>query len=79
VLVEARRSVLGIGSTFPEAADTFWDADRFTRVWLSNRPALLVTTRDPERSLVAKMPRDRVHLLAARQGRWLWSNTPPGA
>lgn len=79
VLVEARRSVLGIGSTFPEAADTFWDADRFTRVWLSNRPALLVTTRDPERSLVAKMPRDRVHLLASRQGRWLWSNTPPRA
>jgi 4-amino-4-deoxy-L-arabinose transferase-like glycosyltransferase len=79
VLVEARRSVLGVGSTLPEAADTFWDADRFTRVWLSNRPALLVTTRDPERSLVAKMPRDRVHLLAARQGRWLWSNTPPRA
>jgi 4-amino-4-deoxy-L-arabinose transferase-like glycosyltransferase len=77
VLVEARRSVLGIGSTFPEAADTFWDADRFMRVWLSNRPALLVTTRDPERSLIAKMPRDRVHLLASRQGRWLWSNTPP--
>ncbi|HEV8532989.1 MAG TPA: glycosyltransferase family 39 protein [Methylomirabilota bacterium] len=79
VLVEARRSVLGIGSTFPEAADTFWDADRFTRVWLSNRRALLVTTRDPARSLVAKMPRDRVHLLASRQGRWLWSNTPPRA
>jgi len=78
VLVEGRRSVLGIGSTFPEAAESFWDADRLTREWLSSRPILLVTTRDPERSLVARMPRGRVHLLASRQGRWLWSNVPPG-
>jgi 4-amino-4-deoxy-L-arabinose transferase-like glycosyltransferase len=79
VLVEGRRSVLGIGSTFPEAAESFWDADRLTREWLSSRPVLLVTTRDPERSLVARMPRGRVHLLASRQGRWLWSNVPPRA
>jgi 4-amino-4-deoxy-L-arabinose transferase-like glycosyltransferase len=79
VLVEGRRSVLGIGSTFPEAAESFWDADRLTREWLSSRPILLVTTRDPERSLVARMPRGRVHLLASRQGRWLWSNVPPRA
>jgi 4-amino-4-deoxy-L-arabinose transferase-like glycosyltransferase len=79
VLVEGRRSVLGIGSTFPEAAETFWAADRLTREWLSSRPILLVTTRNPERSLVARMPRGRVHLLASRQGRWLWSNVPPRA
>jgi len=79
VLVEGRRSVLGIGSTFPEAAESFWDADRLTRAWLSSRPILLVTSRDPERSLVARMPRGRVHLLASRQGRWLWSNVPPRA
>ncbi|HWN91918.1 MAG TPA: hypothetical protein VNQ15_10915, partial [Verrucomicrobiae bacterium] len=65
--------------TFPEAAESFWDADRLTREWLSSRPILLVTTRDPERSLVARMPRGRVHLLASRQGRWLWSNVPPRA
>jgi 4-amino-4-deoxy-L-arabinose transferase-like glycosyltransferase len=79
VLVEGRRSVLGIGSTFPEAAESFWDADRLTRAWLSSRPILLVTSRDPERSLVARMPRGRAHLLAFRQGRWLWSNVPPRA
>jgi 4-amino-4-deoxy-L-arabinose transferase-like glycosyltransferase len=79
VLVDGRRSVLGIGSTFPEAAESFWDADRLTRAWLSSRPILLVTSRDPERSLVARMPRGRVHLLASRQGRWLWSNVPPRA
>ncbi len=79
VLVEGRRSVLGIGSTFPEAAETFWAADRLTREWLSSRPILLVTTREPDRSLVARMPRGRVHLLASRQGRWLWSNVPPRA
>jgi 4-amino-4-deoxy-L-arabinose transferase-like glycosyltransferase len=79
VLVEGRRSVLGIGSTFPEAAETFWTADRLTREWLSSRPMLLVTAREPDRSLVARMPRGRVHLLASRQGRWLWSNVPPRA
>jgi 4-amino-4-deoxy-L-arabinose transferase-like glycosyltransferase len=79
VLVEGRRSVLGIGSTFPEAAETFWAADRLTREWLSSRPILLVTTREPDRSLVARMPRGRVHLLTSRQGRWLWSNVPPRA
>ncbi len=79
VLVEGRRSVLGIGSTFPEAAETFWAADRLRREWLSSRPILLVTTREPDRSLVARMPRGRVHLLASRQGRWLWSNVPPRA
>ncbi len=79
VLVEGRRSVLGIGSTFPEAGETFWAADRLTREWVSSRPILLVTTREPERSVVARMPRGRVHLLASRQGRWLWSNVPPRA
>ena len=79
VLVEGRRSVLGIGSTFPEATETFWAADRLRREWLSSRPILLVTTREPDRSLVARMPRGRVHLLASRQGRWLWSNVPPRA
>jgi len=79
VLVEGRRSVLGIGATFPEAGETFWAADRLTREWVSSRPILLVTTREPERSVVARMPRGRVHLLASRQGRWLWSNVPPRA
>ena len=79
VLVEGRRSVLGIGSTFPEATETFWAADRLRREWLSSRPILLVTTREPDRSLVARMPPGRVHLLASRQGRWLWSNVPPRA
>jgi len=79
ILVEGRRSVLGIGSTFPEAGETFWAADRLMREWVSSRPILLVTTREPERSVVARMPRGRVHLLASRQGRWLWSNVPPRA
>jgi len=76
ILVDGARSVLGMGSTFPEAADRFWDAGRLTRAWLSGTPILLVTPREPARSLVAGIPRERVRLLAARQGRWLWSNAP---
>jgi hypothetical protein len=75
-LVDGRTSVLGIGATFPDAAGTFWDAAALARAWGSERRVFLVTTRAPDRSLVAALPRERVHLLAARGGRWLYSNAP---
>jgi hypothetical protein len=72
VLVDARRSVLGFGATFRDAADSFWTAERLRAAWLSGRPVLLVTPRDPSRSLVADLPPDRVGLLRAENGRWLY-------
>jgi hypothetical protein len=74
VLVDGRRSVLGVGATFPEAAGTFWDAPALARAWVSERRVLLVTPRAPGNSVVAGLPPDRVHLLAARNGRWLYGN-----
>ena len=38
------------------------------------RPILLVTPRDPRRSLVADLPPERVRLLRAENGRWLYSS-----
>ena len=74
VLVDARRSVLGMGATFPDAADGFWTAEQLGAAWLSGRPIVLVTTRDPRRSLVAELPPERVQLLRAENGRWLYSS-----
>src|SRR5581483_1422979 len=51
-----RRSVLGIGATFPDAADTFWTPTRFAEAWASARPPYLLTTREPTRSIVARLP-----------------------
>jgi 4-amino-4-deoxy-L-arabinose transferase-like glycosyltransferase len=79
VLVDARRSVLGIGATFPDAAGTFWTADDLAAAWLSGRPILLVTSREPRRSVVSTLPSDRVRLLRAENGRWLYAPVPPAA
>jgi Dolichyl-phosphate-mannose-protein mannosyltransferase len=74
VLVDARRSVLGIGATYPDAASRFWTAAQLAEAWRGGRPILLVTPRDPRRSLVAGLPPERVRLLRAENGRWLYSS-----
>jgi 4-amino-4-deoxy-L-arabinose transferase-like glycosyltransferase len=71
-LLDGARSVLGIGSTFADAAPTFWSAARFTEAWGSARPPYLLTTRVPERSVVSSLPPGSVRLLAAHNGRWLY-------
>jgi hypothetical protein len=76
VLLEARRSVLGFGATFSDARETFWDAARFEREWSAGRRIVLVTPRPPDKSIVARLPRDSVRLLRAEHGRWLYSNAP---
>ena len=59
-LLDARRSVLGIGATYPDAAETFWDARDLARAWQSGRRVFLVTPRAPEQSAVASLaPRHR--------------------
>jgi hypothetical protein len=83
VLLDASRSVLGIGSTFADAAETFWGAPRLVEAWASARPPYLLTTREPDRSIVASLPPDTVQLLFAHNGRWLYgraraSDAPAG-
>jgi 4-amino-4-deoxy-L-arabinose transferase-like glycosyltransferase len=75
-LLDARRSVLGIGATFADAADTFWTPARFTEAWASSRPPYLLTTREPARSIAAALPPDTVCLLTAQNGRWLYGHAP---
>ena len=79
VLVDARRSVLGIGATFPDSAGTFWTAEQLQAAWLSGRPILLVSPREPRRSVVSTLPASRVRLLHAENGRWLYGSVPVGA
>ncbi len=75
VLLDAHRSVLGIGATFPDAAGTFWNVERFRREWLSGgRRVLLVTPRPPSKSVVASLPPESVHLILSQNGRWLYEN-----
>lgn len=74
ILVDGRRSVLGFGSTFPDARETFWDAARLEREWRGPGRLWLVTTRSPERSLVATLPPGRARLVLATGGRWLYVN-----
>jgi hypothetical protein len=74
VLVDARRSVLGIGATFSDAAGGFWTVEQLAAAWRGGRPILLVTPRDPRRSLVAGLPPERVQLLHVENGRWLYTS-----
>jgi len=77
-LLDGTRSVLGIGSTFADAAPTFWSAARLTEAWGSARPPYLLTTRAPERSIVSSLPPGSLRLLAAHNGRWLYGRVRPG-
>jgi hypothetical protein len=74
ILVDARRSVLGFGATFSDSAAGFWTAAQLALAWREGRPILLVTPRDPRRSLVATLPPERVRVLLAENGRWLYSS-----
>ena len=78
VLLDGARSVLGIGSTFADAAPIFWSAARLTEAWGSARPTYLLTTRVPERSIVSSLPPGSVRLLAAHNGRWLYGRVRAG-
>ena len=71
-LLDGARSVLGIGSTFADAAPVFWSVARFTEAWASARPPYLLTTRAPERSVVTSLPPGSARLLVAHNGRWLY-------
>jgi hypothetical protein len=79
ILVDARRSVLGIGATFADSARAFWTADELRAAWLAGRQILLVTPRDPGHSVVATLPPHRVKLLGMENGRWLYASVtaPP--
>jgi len=76
ILVDARRSVLGFGATFSDSAPTFWTAAALREAWLSGAALLLVTPRDPRHSVIASLPPDRVTLLRAENGRWLYASVP---
>jgi 4-amino-4-deoxy-L-arabinose transferase-like glycosyltransferase len=78
VLLDAARSVLGIGATFADAAGTFWSTPRFAEAWASARPPYLLTTREPARSIVASLPPRSARLLFAHNGRWLYGRAPAG-
>jgi 4-amino-4-deoxy-L-arabinose transferase-like glycosyltransferase len=77
-LLDASRSVLGIGATFADAADTFWSAPRFAEAWASSRPPYLLTTREPGWGIVASLPPASARLLFAHNGRWLYGRAPAG-
>jgi 4-amino-4-deoxy-L-arabinose transferase-like glycosyltransferase len=79
VLLDAARSVLGIGATFADAAGTFWGAPRFAEAWASARPPYLLTTREPAQSIVASLPPRSARLLFAHNGRWLYGRAPADA
>jgi 4-amino-4-deoxy-L-arabinose transferase-like glycosyltransferase len=79
VLLDAARSVLGIGATFADAAGTFWSAPRFAEAWASARPPYLLTTREPAQSIVASLPPRSARLLFAHNGRWLYGRAPADA
>jgi 4-amino-4-deoxy-L-arabinose transferase-like glycosyltransferase len=78
VLLDGTRSVLGIGSTFPDAAASFWSAEAFRAAWASPRPPYLLTGREAGRSIVSSLPPGSVRLLVAHNGRWLYRRAAAG-
>jgi 4-amino-4-deoxy-L-arabinose transferase-like glycosyltransferase len=75
-LLDSGRSVLGIGSTFGDAAPWLWSTARFAQAWSSARPPYLLTTRAPAHSIVASLPPGSVRLLLTHNGRWLYGHAP---
>jgi hypothetical protein len=75
-LLDARRSVLGVGATFADAGATFWTPARFAEAWDSPRPPYLLTTRVPAQSIAAQLPPESVRLLSVQNGRWLYGHAP---
>ena len=73
-LLDARRSVLGVGATFADSAATFWTTARFAQAWDSARPPYLLTTRVPAQSIAAQLPPESVRLLSVQNGRWLYGH-----
>ncbi|HWN15945.1 MAG TPA: glycosyltransferase family 39 protein, partial [Candidatus Dormibacteraeota bacterium] len=73
-LLDARRSVLGVGATFADSAATFWTTARFAEAWDSARPPYLLTTRVPAQSIAAQLPPESVRLLSVQNGRWLYGH-----
>lgn len=69
-------SSLAFGAAFPEARDTFWDADRLATAWRGDRRVFLLSASGLERSVIRQLPPDRVYLLLAAGGRRLYSNRP---
>jgi 4-amino-4-deoxy-L-arabinose transferase-like glycosyltransferase len=76
VILDGRVSVLGFGSTYPDAREAFWDRARFIDAWRGPRHIFLVTVREPARSVISELdPSERILLLASN-GRWLYTNRP---
>ena len=77
VLLDATRSVLGFGAAIqPDAAATFWTAERLRAEWGGPRRLWLLTPRPPARSVTVTLAPPAVHQVGAREGRWLYSNRP---
>jgi hypothetical protein len=75
VIIDGRRSVLGFGATLPDVTERFWDAATVRARWGGAPCIWVVTTRDPQHSVVAGLSGTR---LVARDGeRWLYVS--PGA
>jgi 4-amino-4-deoxy-L-arabinose transferase-like glycosyltransferase len=73
-VVNGLQSNLAFGATFPEARDVFWDSPRLQTAWAAPGRHWLLSTVQPERSVVRSLPAGRVHLIAQSGGRWLYSN-----
>jgi 4-amino-4-deoxy-L-arabinose transferase-like glycosyltransferase len=76
ILLEARRSVLGFGATYPDADGAFWDAARFHREWLAGRAIVLLTPREPAGSVIGSLPAETVEVVARHNGRTLYRRRP---
>jgi hypothetical protein len=74
VVVNGARGDLEFASRLPEARGYFVDTPGLLRLW--DRPArvFLVTQRSRERSAVAGLPRESIHVLGRFGSRWLLSN-----
>jgi hypothetical protein len=75
-VVNGLLSNLAFGASFPEARDTFWDANRLAAAWGGERRVFLVSAADPARSATRGLPPESVHLLLTAGGRRLYSNRP---
>lgn len=72
VVVNGLQSNLAFGATFPEGRSVFWSAEQVEHAWRRPGRHFLISTVGPERSVVQRLPPDRVWLIVEAGGRRLY-------
>jgi 4-amino-4-deoxy-L-arabinose transferase-like glycosyltransferase len=78
LLYNATGSDLEFGSHYPDAPKIFYSDADFHSLWERHGRVLLVVPGDKNAEVLARLPKDDTWILAAKDGKTVYINQPPG-